>query len=196
MPWRMRSPWPTPICRGSHARRSKAMTAASCWAGSGGLAVACLQGRVHLYEGVPASAVNVLVRTLKALGCEILVLTNAAGSLRPEVGAGSGRADRRPHQPARPEPAGRRQRRCDRAALSRPLRGLRSALREQLARIAEASASSSRAASISRSRGRASRLRPRSARSGRSAPIWSACRPCPRRSARGMPACAWSGCRS
>jgi xanthosine phosphorylase len=53
-----------------------------------GLAVACLQGRVHLYEGVPASAVNVLVRTLKALGCDILVLTNAAGSLHPEVGAG------------------------------------------------------------------------------------------------------------
>jgi xanthosine phosphorylase len=54
-----------------------------------GLPVACLQGRVHLYEGVPASAVNVPVRTLKALGCEILVLTNAAGSLRAEIGAGS-----------------------------------------------------------------------------------------------------------
>ena len=54
-----------------------------------GLPVACLQGRVHLYEGVPASAVNVPVRTLKALGCEILVLTNAAGSLRPEIGAGA-----------------------------------------------------------------------------------------------------------
>jgi xanthosine phosphorylase len=54
-----------------------------------GLPVACLQGRVHLYEGVPASTVNVLVRTLKALGCEILMLTNAAGSLRADVGAGS-----------------------------------------------------------------------------------------------------------
>jgi xanthosine phosphorylase len=54
-----------------------------------GLPVACLQGRVHLYEGVPAGVVNVLVRTLKALGCEILVLTNAAGSLRTEIGAGS-----------------------------------------------------------------------------------------------------------
>jgi xanthosine phosphorylase len=54
-----------------------------------GLPVACLQGRVHLYEGVPASAVNVPVRTLKALGCDILVLTNAAGSLRTEIGAGS-----------------------------------------------------------------------------------------------------------
>jgi xanthosine phosphorylase len=55
----------------------------------GGLEVACLQGRVHLYEGVPAAAVNVLPRTLKALGCEILILTNAAGSLRPEIEPGA-----------------------------------------------------------------------------------------------------------
>ncbi len=54
-----------------------------------GLPVACLQGRAHLYEGVPAATVNGPIRTLKALGCEILVLTNAAGSLRPEVGAGA-----------------------------------------------------------------------------------------------------------
>ena len=54
-----------------------------------GLPVACLQGRVHLYEGIPAGTVNGPIRTLKALGCEILVLTNAAGSLRPEVGAGA-----------------------------------------------------------------------------------------------------------
>jgi homotetrameric cytidine deaminase len=55
----------------------------------GGVEVACLQGRVHLYEGVPAEAVNVLPRTLKALGCDILILTNAAGSLRPEIGPGA-----------------------------------------------------------------------------------------------------------
>jgi xanthosine phosphorylase len=54
-----------------------------------GVDVACLEGRVHLYEGVPAAAVNVLPRTLKALGCEILVLTNAAGSLRPEIEPGA-----------------------------------------------------------------------------------------------------------
>jgi xanthosine phosphorylase len=55
----------------------------------GGASVACLQGRVHLYEGLPARAVNVLPRTLKALGCEILILTNAAGSLRPEIEPGA-----------------------------------------------------------------------------------------------------------
>jgi xanthosine phosphorylase len=57
--------------------------------GLGGVTVACLQGRVHLYEGRPAAAVNVPVRTLAALGCRTLVLTNAAGSLRPELPAGA-----------------------------------------------------------------------------------------------------------
>lgn len=51
-------------------------------------AIACLQGRAHYYEGVPRQAVFTLVRTLKTLGCETLVLTNAAGSLRAEVGPG------------------------------------------------------------------------------------------------------------
>jgi xanthosine phosphorylase len=54
-----------------------------------GVPVACLQGRVHLYEGVPERDVNVLPRTLKALGCELLILTNAAGSLRPDLVPGS-----------------------------------------------------------------------------------------------------------
>lgn len=46
-----------------------------------GVQVACLQGRVHLYEGHPATTVQPLIRTLKLLGCETLVLTNAAGAL-------------------------------------------------------------------------------------------------------------------
>jgi len=53
------------------------------------LPIACLQGRIHLYEGKPASATNIMIRTLHALGCETLVVTNAAGSLRPNVGPGS-----------------------------------------------------------------------------------------------------------
>lgn len=53
-----------------------------------GVQIACLQGRVHLYEGGPAGAVNVFPRTLKDLGCEVLILTNAAGSLRPELAPG------------------------------------------------------------------------------------------------------------
>lgn len=55
----------------------------------GGLPIACLKGRVHLYEGKPASATNIMIRSLRDLGCETLIVTNAAGSLRPEVGPGS-----------------------------------------------------------------------------------------------------------
>jgi xanthosine phosphorylase len=51
--------------------------------------VAIFSGRWHVYEGIEASAITTPVRTLKALGAEILVLTNAAGSLRPEAGPGS-----------------------------------------------------------------------------------------------------------
>jgi xanthosine phosphorylase len=53
-----------------------------------GLPVACLQGRRHVYEGGDAGAMRGPVRTLKALGAEALLVTNAAGSLRPEVGPG------------------------------------------------------------------------------------------------------------
>jgi len=55
----------------------------------GGLPIACLQGRVHLYEGASARDMRHYIRTLKLIGCETVVLTNAAGSLRPEVGPGS-----------------------------------------------------------------------------------------------------------
>jgi xanthosine phosphorylase len=55
----------------------------------GGVPVAVLQGRAHLYEGGDPQTLRVPVRALKAAGAEILVLTNAAGSLRPEVGPGS-----------------------------------------------------------------------------------------------------------
>lgn len=49
----------------------------------GGADVACLQGRVHLFEGAAAEDIRTLVHTLKRIGCEILLLTNASGSLRP-----------------------------------------------------------------------------------------------------------------
>src|SRR5690606_9988239 len=51
----------------------------------GGCPLACLQGRVHLFEGASAEDIRTPVRTLKLLGCDTLVLTNAAGSLRPEA---------------------------------------------------------------------------------------------------------------
>ena len=54
-----------------------------------GVPVAILQGRAHLYEGGAIDAIRTPVRWLRANGAEILVQTNAAGSLRPEVGPGS-----------------------------------------------------------------------------------------------------------
>jgi xanthosine phosphorylase len=54
-----------------------------------GVAVACLKGRAHYYEGHGASVMTSAVRTLKLLGCELLFATCAAGSLRVEVEAGS-----------------------------------------------------------------------------------------------------------
>jgi xanthosine phosphorylase len=53
-----------------------------------GVPVALLQGRAHLYEGGDPAALRVPVRALRGAGAEILVLTNAAGSLRPAVGPG------------------------------------------------------------------------------------------------------------
>lgn len=50
--------------------------------------VACLRGRTHLYEGVKATDIAHYIYTLKLLGCEILIITNAAGSLNPEIPIG------------------------------------------------------------------------------------------------------------
>jgi xanthosine phosphorylase len=54
-----------------------------------GVPVTVLQGRAHLYEGGDLEALRLPVRALREAGAEILVLTNAAGSLRPDVGPGS-----------------------------------------------------------------------------------------------------------
>jgi xanthosine phosphorylase len=54
-----------------------------------GTPVVVLQGRAHLYEGIPVSDLAVPVRTVRALGAEAIVLTNAAGSLNPQAGPGS-----------------------------------------------------------------------------------------------------------
>ena len=54
-----------------------------------GARVAVLGGRAHYYERGDAAAMRAPLETLAALGCEALVLTNAAGSLRPEWPVGS-----------------------------------------------------------------------------------------------------------
>lgn len=53
-----------------------------------GVDVVCLQGRVHLYEGISAQTVRVPIYCLRIIGCEVLFVTSAVGSLRESVGAG------------------------------------------------------------------------------------------------------------
>jgi len=50
--------------------------------------VVCLKGRLHLYEGASYESVRTLVRMVKNLGTETLIVTGAAGSLRPDMGPG------------------------------------------------------------------------------------------------------------
>ena len=54
-----------------------------------GVRVAVLGGRAHYYERGDPAAMRAPLECLAALGCEALLLTNAAGSLRPEWPAGS-----------------------------------------------------------------------------------------------------------
>ncbi|HUQ28007.1 MAG TPA: purine-nucleoside phosphorylase [Usitatibacter sp.] len=55
----------------------------------GGREVAVLSGRKHAYEEGDVKAMRVPLLALQALGCEIVVQTNAAGSLDPRMAPGS-----------------------------------------------------------------------------------------------------------
>ncbi len=55
----------------------------------GGVPVLVQSGRFHYYEGHPAAAVLVPVRVGCAAGARIVVLTNAAGGIRPDLAPGS-----------------------------------------------------------------------------------------------------------
>lgn len=54
-----------------------------------GIPVAVMQGRVHAYEGYPLTAVTFPTRVLGLLGCTTLIVTNAAGGIRPNIPQGS-----------------------------------------------------------------------------------------------------------
>ncbi|HTD96359.1 MAG TPA: purine-nucleoside phosphorylase, partial [Edaphobacter sp.] len=54
-----------------------------------GIPVAVMQGRVHAYEGYPLSQVTFPTRVLGLLGCQTLIVTNAAGGIRPNIPQGS-----------------------------------------------------------------------------------------------------------
>ena len=55
----------------------------------GGVPVAALQGRLHLYEGNDPGLVVQPVLLFRRLGAEIVVLTNAAGGVNPSFGPGT-----------------------------------------------------------------------------------------------------------
>ena len=50
--------------------------------------VVCMKGRVHFYEGYDISDVVLPIRLMHMLGAEILFLTNAAGGINYDFGAG------------------------------------------------------------------------------------------------------------
>jgi len=60
-----------------------------------GVPIACLQGRSHFYEGysyfhadLPTDTLMTPVRTLKRIGCDVMLATNSSGSLRTDVTPG------------------------------------------------------------------------------------------------------------
>ena len=65
-----------------------------------------MQGRVHYYEGYPMSDVVLPVRLMKLMGAEILFLTNAAGGVNYDYGAGGLYAHKGPDILLCPLPAG------------------------------------------------------------------------------------------
>lgn len=54
-----------------------------------GREVAVMKGRVHFYEGYSMEQVAFPVRVLNAIGCGTVIITNAVGSMNPDMPAGS-----------------------------------------------------------------------------------------------------------
>jgi purine-nucleoside phosphorylase len=53
-----------------------------------GVPIVAMQGRFHMYEGYPLSAITLPVRVFKALGAKLLVVSNAVGGMNPFFGCG------------------------------------------------------------------------------------------------------------
>jgi len=54
-----------------------------------GRKIVCMYGRSHIYEGHDPKILANPIRVLKDIGCKLLIITNAAGSLNKNMSAGS-----------------------------------------------------------------------------------------------------------
>ena len=50
--------------------------------------VVAMEGRFHFYEGYSLKQITLPVRVMKALGCEILIVSNACGGMNPQFAKG------------------------------------------------------------------------------------------------------------
>lgn len=53
-----------------------------------GLPVMAMEGRMHMYEGYPMQVITLPVRVMKAMGAELLVVSNACGGMNPRYRCG------------------------------------------------------------------------------------------------------------
>jgi purine-nucleoside phosphorylase len=53
-----------------------------------GQTVVAMEGRFHYYEGYSLQQITLPVRVMRALGCELLVVSNACGGMNPQFGKG------------------------------------------------------------------------------------------------------------
>ena len=60
--------------------------------------IVVLSGRAHYFEAGDAAAMRTPIGTLRALGCDTLILTNAAGSLQDRSRSRRDHADHRSYQ--------------------------------------------------------------------------------------------------
>lgn len=49
-----------------------------------GKTVMAMEGRIHFYEGYSLKDITFPVRVMRALGCEVLIITNACGGMNPQ----------------------------------------------------------------------------------------------------------------
>ncbi len=53
-----------------------------------GKPVLAMEGRFHFYEGYTLQEITLPVRVMKALGCDVLIVSNACGGMNPQYGKG------------------------------------------------------------------------------------------------------------